>query len=162
MKSAAENLETTRERTRTIVRWIVGAIFLAAGVIKIARPGDFYSDLLAYEVALPDFLLRLVAVARPWLEVICGVALLVDRWIEAAGCLIALMCLVFVLMLGQAVIRGLDLQCGCFGAGTTSWFDRPSVALARAVMLLAMSVWLLCKSVSGAAADSTRSLARES
>ncbi len=129
-------------RSQTVVRWVLGVIFLAAGVLKVAQPRDFYSDLLAYEVAVPDLLLRYVAVALPWLEVLCGGALLADVWRETIRPLVAALCLIFVLMLGQAVLRGLDLKCGCFGVATGGWFDLPVVALGRAAVLLLASGWL--------------------
>jgi putative oxidoreductase len=130
-------------RFRFILRWALGATFLVAGTLKVFHPADFYSDLLAYDVALPDFVFRLIAVAFPWLEVISGGALLADFWPETVRALTAGLCFVFVLMLGQAVLRDLDLQCGCFGDGAAGWTDRPLVALARAGLLLGGALWLL-------------------
>ena len=130
-----------------IVRWALGASFVTAGALKIAHPAGFYSDLLAYEVPFLDFFLRLVAVALPWLEVLCGGALLANFWAETVGFVVAGMCLIFVLMLGQAVLRGLDLNCGCFGAGTAGWIDHPITALVRACALLFGTVWLWSKIV---------------
>lgn len=143
MNAAQGNPRPGSDRPRAVVRWVLGAVFLIAGAMKITHPVDFHSDLLAYEVPLPDYFLRLVAIALPWLEAICGAALLVDFWPETARLLIAAMCFVFVLMLGQAVIRGLDLRCGCFGTGGNGWLDLPVVALGRVILLLAASVWLL-------------------
>ena len=129
----------------TAARWTLGAIFVFAGAIKIAHPGDFHADLLAYDVALSDTFLRWIAVAFPWLEVFCGGALIADVWSETAGPLIVVMCLVFVAMLGQAVIRGLDLRCGCFGSGGAGWWDRPVTALVRAGLLLMMSLFVVTR-----------------
>ena len=126
-----------------IVRWALGASFVTAGALKIAHPAGFYSDLLAYEVPFPDSFLRLVAVALPWLEVLCGGALLANLWAETVSFVVACMCLIFVLMLGQAAWRGLDLNCGCFGASGPGWFDHSIMALMRAGVLLvaAGSLW---------------------
>ena len=130
----------------TPVRWLLGAIFVVAGALKVAAPGDFHTDLAAYGIPLPDFTLRLVAVAFPFLEIFCGTALLVGLWPETVGALSAGLCLVFVLMLGQAMLRGLELKCGCLGEGDSGWFDRPSVALARAALMLCAAVWSWLKS----------------
>jgi len=46
-------------------------------------------------------------------------------------------------MLVQAVLRGLDLNCGCFGAAGRGWFERPDVALVRASLLFAASLYLM-------------------
>jgi hypothetical protein len=135
------------------VRWALGAIFIGAGVLKVMHPTDFYANLVAYEVGAPDCFFRSVAVVFPWLEIFGGGLLLIDVWTETAGVLVAGMCLVFVLMLGQAVFRGLDLQCGCFGGLTPGWFERPPVALVRAGLLLAASVWLLINPADRRAAE---------
>ena len=143
MKPADPGSKPSTRRAQARVRWVLGAIFLLAGTLKIPHPGDFYSDLLAYEVDLPDVIFRCFALAVPWLEVICGGALLADLWPETVRFLVMVMSLIFVLMLGQAVLRGLDLNCGCFGPGTSGWFNRPITALARASLLLAGAVWIL-------------------
>jgi hypothetical protein len=44
--------------------------------------------------------------------------------------------------LGEAVARGLDLDCGCFGKVGAGWFERPMVALVRAVILLVIATAL--------------------
>jgi uncharacterized membrane protein YphA (DoxX/SURF4 family) len=145
MKPADPGSKRAARRAQAIVRWILGAIFLLAGALKIAHPGDFYSDLLAYEVDLPDEIFRCIAIAVPWLEVVCGGALLADFWPETVRFLVVAMSLVFVVMLGQAVLRGLDLNCGCFGRGVGGWFNHPIAALGRAVLLLGAAGWLLSR-----------------
>ena len=142
MQPVAKESPPTRARARTILRWVLGVIFLLAGLGKGVYPGNFYSDLLAYEIAFPDLFLRCVAIVLPWLEVLCGAALLADIWVETVCFLVAAMCLSFVLMLGQAVLRGLDLNCGCFGAVGAGWFERPIVALVRASALFLSASWL--------------------
>lgn len=129
-------------KIQTAVRWLLGAIFLAAGAVKLARPADFHASLTAYALPLPGDFLRVTAVAFPWLELLCGLALLADFWAGSVRFLAAALCLVFVAVLGQAVLRGLDLDCGCFGSVAPAWFDAPAVALGRALLLCAASVWL--------------------
>jgi predicted alpha-1,2-mannosidase len=130
----------------SLLRWALGAFFLLAGALKIAQPGDFHSDLLAYDLALPDSVLRWIAIAFPWLELFCGGALLAKVWPETTGFLVSTLCLVFVLTLSQAVLRGLDIKCGCFGSATPGWFDQPLAALVRASLMLGVSLWLWLKS----------------
>ena len=127
-------------RFRLGCRLVLGAVFLVAGGMKLAHPGEFFSDLLGFGVPFPEIFLRLVAVFLPWLELLAGLGLLVDFWPETIRPVVAALCLVFVVMLGQAVARGLELNCGCFGAGGRGWFERPAVALARAAVLLALAL----------------------
>lgn len=145
MKSPVFPSWAAARHARILTRVLLGAVFLVAGVLKIAHPVDFHSDLLVYDVPLPDAVFRVVAVALPWLEAICGAALLADFWTETVGAVVTAMGVIFVIMLGQAVVRGLELTCGCLGSDDEGWFDRPGVALVRAVVLLAGSVWLWLK-----------------
>lgn len=123
-------------------RLILGAVFVAAGATKLAHPAEFFSDLLSYRVAFPEMFLRVVAAYLPWLEAAAGLGLIFNFWSETVRPIVAGLCLVFVAMLGQAVARGLDLNCGCFGGGGHGWFERPDVALVRAVLLCAASFYL--------------------
>ncbi len=123
-------------------RFVLGGIFVIAGGMKLAHPTVFFADLLGFGVPFPEMFLRWVAVGLPWFEVLTGAGLLLNFWPETIRPLVALVCLSFVLMLGQAVVRGLDLNCGCFGAGASGWFERPDVALVRAGLLFAASLYL--------------------
>lgn len=125
------------------IRLILGAVFLAAGVMKIAHPEAFLSDLLSYEVPIPLVLMRLTAAVLPWLEGICGLFLVFNLWPETVCPLVAALCIVFVAMLFQAVVRGLSLNCGCFGSVGWVWLERPGIALVRAAILLVLSSYLL-------------------
>ena len=123
---------------KLLVRVVLGLVFLWAGAEKIAHTADFFSSLLDYDVPFPETFLRLVAVALPWLEVFCGTGLLVNAWGETVRPVVAARCLVFIAMLGQALLRGIDISnCGCFGPVANTWIDRPAVAFLRAVLLFA-------------------------
>jgi putative oxidoreductase len=129
-------------KTALFLRWLLGLVFLVAGFLKLVHPGDFLAELVTYRVPSPEIFLRLVAVSLPWLEILCGGFLLLDLWPESVRPVTTVLCLVFVIMLGQAVVRGLDLSCGCFGRFGPAWLERPHVALVRALLLLAASAWL--------------------
>jgi len=124
------------------LRWSLGAVFCLAGFFKILDPIGFYADLLAYELLLPDQVSRLIAVVFPCLEVICGVGLIIGFWRESFAFLAVVMSSIFVLILAQALVRGLDLNCGCFGSARGRWFNLPSIALGRAFIMLLAAFWL--------------------
>lgn len=129
---------------------MLGAIFAWAGAEKIVHPADFFMSLLDYGVPFPEGFLRLVAVALPWLEVFCGLALLVNAWGETVRPLVAALCLVFVAMLAEAVLRGIDLSnCGCFGPMAYSWLERPWVALPRTLVLFCAALYIMAPWRSG-------------
>ena len=129
-------------RLSNACRFVLGAVFVLAGGMKVAHPAAFFSDLLGFGVPFPEMFLRFVAAGLPWLEVLAGLGLLLNFWPETVRPVVSGLCLIFVLMLGQAVARGLDLNCGCFGPDARGWFERPDVALARAVILSAASLYL--------------------
>ena len=101
-------------------RIAVGLIFVLAGVSKLVAPGTFSATLLAYNV-LPVALLRPVSLILPWIEVVVGLYLLAGLFTRAAAWAAIVMLAVFMLAIGQAVLRGISLQdCGCFGSITAA------------------------------------------
>jgi hypothetical protein len=139
-------------RSREVyIRWLLGMVLVAAGGFKAAHPVEFHADLVAYGIGLPDAWLRGTAVMLPWLEVVAGIALGVDLWPETIRFVGVGLSAVFVAVLAQAMVRGLEVRCGCFGPLTPGWFNEPWFALGRALSLLAASIWLWLKRVSSSA-----------
>jgi putative oxidoreductase len=97
-----------------IARLILGGVFGYAAVLKLLDPSAFATDIGHFHI-LPHPATLALAVYLPWLELVCAVAVIV-RWRERAALLmLTLLCGVFVAALASAAIRGLDLDCGCFG-----------------------------------------------
>jgi putative oxidoreductase len=132
-------------RLHAACRLALGAVFLVAGVMKLVHQATFFSDLLGYRLPFPELALRLIATSLPWLEVSVGLGLLLNFWPETIQPVVSFLCVGFVVFLGQAIIRGLDPNCGCFGPDVHGWLERPDVALARAVILLGISVFVLLR-----------------
>lgn len=101
-------------RFQTILRWVLGGVFLAAAFSKLADPAAFLRSVLAYELPIPQPLLRLAAFALPWFELSCGLLLLTNRWTGIALSLASAMLAIFLMATGQAWARGLHIGCGCF------------------------------------------------
>ncbi len=112
-------------------RILLAALFLVAAPAKLLDPKAFAIAIDNYHF-LPRMLVNLWAVGLPWVEVVVGVILLTgpnfaqpfDRLTEAAAFLSALMYLSFVIALGSALVRGLDINCGCFapqGTDVINW-----------------------------------------
>ncbi len=93
---------------------IVGALFVYAGAVKVLDPVGFAGDIENYKMMPWPIGVRL-AFYLPWLEILCGLAL-ITRFLYRGGLLIltALMA-VFVVATIVAKMRGLDISCGCFG-----------------------------------------------
>jgi uncharacterized membrane protein YphA (DoxX/SURF4 family) len=109
-----------------LCRATLGAVFLWAGLAKaVDRQGSILS-VDAYDV-LPDSLVRMVGTALPWLEIALGLFVILGLFVRFAGVGVAVLGLIFILALSQAKARGLQIDCGCFGASATGngvgWFD---------------------------------------
>ncbi len=133
------------ERTRVkwlerIVRWVVGGLFVMAGVLKMRDPEAFAESIISYEL-VSLWLVNPVAIGLPAVEVVLG-GMLVMRWRgRAAAFGLGVMTLVFTLAISQGLVRGLDMDCGCFGEadllGKSPW-----TALIRDIVLLVALGWL--------------------
>ena len=99
------------------VRLVVAGIFIYAGAMKCVRPDAFLADIESYRM-LPYWLAWLTSFYLPPLEVVLGGALLVRPIHSVARWLLLGLIGVFIAALLQAWVRGLEVSCGCFGAGT--------------------------------------------
>jgi putative oxidoreductase len=105
-----------------IIRVLVGAIFVFAGLTKLIEfqplhfldPMVFARDIDNYKI-LPWSISVPLALYLPWLEIICGLALIVRRVYSGALTLILALMLVFIGGSIAAKARGIDITCGCFG-----------------------------------------------
>jgi uncharacterized membrane protein YphA (DoxX/SURF4 family) len=132
--------EIARKYLALALRIVLGGIFLYAGGLKIGDPAAFAGSVAAYKL-LPTFGNYLVAATLPWVEVLCGLLLVIGVRIRPAATLILLMNLVFAVALSSAIIRGLDIDCGCFRQGGPK--TSPWLALLRDLALIAGTVVLL-------------------
>jgi uncharacterized membrane protein YphA (DoxX/SURF4 family) len=111
---------------RLACRLVPAALLLWAGMAKaLDRQGSILS-VDSYDV-LPDTLVRLVATLLPWIEIAIATLLIMGLFVRFAGAATAIVTLVFIAGMAQAKARGLQIDCGCFGAGGygdgVSWWD---------------------------------------
>ena len=124
-------------------RLLLGGTFIIAAALKIKDPPAFVADIDHYRL-LPYPLALTTGVYLPWLELLCGTAVLVRRLERGALALLLGLCGLFSLALAAALARGLDINCGCFGHGTTA--NLP-MALARSLVLGLITYLLLKQSL---------------
>lgn len=122
------------------LRVALGAVFIYAAIPKIADPVAFAGSVAAYRV-LPYFWNYAAAAVLPFLELICGMLLILGVRVRTGAIIIAAMNVVFMAALASAMVRGLDIDCGCFRQGGEK--TAPWVALARDAVFLAMTVAVL-------------------
>lgn len=135
------------------VRFAVGATFIVASVYKIRDPGAFAKSIWYYHL-VPGDLINLMALVLPWVEFLCGVALIMGLFYQGAVVLINVMTVTFVFALGTTIVRGLDIDCGCFKAGhaatKAAWkalaFDLVLMLFALQLLFSRSKRWMLSSS----------------
>jgi putative oxidoreductase len=120
-----------------LIRVGLAALFLWTGTQKLIEPGAFAAAIANYRV-LPEALVGLAAVSLPVLELVAGAALLWPLYAQGAAWLVAALLLVFAVAMAQSKLRGIDLDCGCFGADQTSQVSWLKVTLNVGLAMLAL------------------------
>ncbi len=96
-----------------LLRLGIGALFVFAGAIKLLHPKAFAVAIANYGI-LPDQLIAPAALGLPALEVLAGIGLLLD--IAFGFRLTFGLLALFMIVLAWAMLKGLDVDCGCFSA----------------------------------------------
>jgi putative oxidoreductase len=135
------------------LRWFLAALLLWAAVSKLANPTEFLGAIYAYDLPLPRALLQTTVVVLPWIELLCGLLLLVDVWRPTALVAATGLMIFFVLATGQAWVRGLNISCGCFNLeifglnerlpGLVHFLETVAFAFFRNLLLTALAAFLL-------------------
>lgn len=133
---------TPLDYTLTTLRVLLGAWLGYTGGVKVFGSGleQFAADVANYRV-FQDPWNVVTAWFLAWLEIVTGLLLLAG--VARTGALWSAlgMTVAFMLGIGQAWARGLDINCGCFGGGdeTTNY----PLHFAMLVLQLALVVFLL-------------------
>jgi len=114
-----------------VSRVALGAIFLWAAATKVPDMAAFATDVANYRL-VPPALVPSTAAIVVGIEIVAGLALVIGVGARAAALVAGGMLVVFVGGLSQALLRGIDLRCGCFGADEAATWG----TVARDVMML--------------------------
>jgi len=111
-----------------LARLIVGGLFIYLAIHKVGDPVKFLKDIREYHLLpeSPPYFLNLTAVAMPWVEIICGVLLIIGFWIRGAASVVLVLMVWFtgaiflravgVYHAGDIAFCGIEFDCGC-GSG---------------------------------------------
>ena len=125
------------------LRVILGALFILAAYLKLRDSWRLFAmDINAYGVLPSMFWVELVARTLPWFELALGVWLISGIWLRVSATISAVMMAGFIGLMTWARIKGLNIDCGCFGPGERiSWITmlRDGSLLAAALALAAWS-----------------------
>jgi putative oxidoreductase len=116
-----------------IVDFIIAAVFIYAGALKAFDPVQFAHDIDNYKV-LPWAIAVGLAFYLPWLEILCGIALIFRLFYRGAVSILTALVAIFLIATVAAKVRGLDITCGCFGHASQNWSFPAHLALDLAIL----------------------------
>jgi uncharacterized membrane protein YphA (DoxX/SURF4 family) len=130
----------------TAARVVLGGVFLIAGVLKAADPQTSVAAVQAYQL-LPAGLVTAVGWGLPFAEIALGIVLLAGLVTRVAAIAAAALLLILVAAVTSAAVRGLSIDCGCFGGGgpVAPGETAYGVEIARDVGLLLLAGWLVVR-----------------
>jgi uncharacterized membrane protein YphA (DoxX/SURF4 family) len=121
-----------------IARMVLGAIYMYASFDKLANAQAF-ADVISNYQMLPVQLVNPLAIFLPWVELITGLFLITGKWVKGSLLIYTTLLVIFIIALAQALIRGLDISCGCFSVKPSSTSD-VWLRLIEDIILLFVSV----------------------
>jgi putative oxidoreductase len=124
-----------------VLKLAVAAVFMHAGAMKLRTPEGFAAQIAGFHLA-PMPLAPWLATMLPWLELLAGFLLVANRRGRAAAFALLVLSAGFSVAVGQAIMRGLEPACGCFGEAETLSSASLWLALGRDLALLAVTAWL--------------------
>lgn len=114
----------------------LGALFAYAGLAKLGTQRGFTADVVRLQL-VPFLWAEWLAAILSMAEVLTGIWLLSAWRVRAAALAAMFLASCFAIVVFQALIRGLDFDCHCFGLTTTSL--APGLVLARALLMVAVA-----------------------
>lgn len=134
------------------LRVLIGGIFVYAGITKVINPQAFADSIATFQM-LPPQLINIVALGLPPFEILIGLMLVTGWNVRAASLAVIGLSVVFGVALGQALVRGLAVDCGCFGSGEPSTL-KTWASFGRALLLLVISFWIFWQAPKKGASES--------
>ena len=123
-----------------ILEFIIGALFIYAGVLKVLVPITFANDIDNYKT-VPWMISVRLAFYLPWLEIFCGLALIARRLYLGGLTILTLLIVVFIVVSLIAKSRGIDISCGCFGHISEHFSFARHIAIDFAIFAALFVLW---------------------
>lgn len=127
-----------------IARLILGGVLFVAGALKIGTPLASARAVQAYQI-FPFDVAAVIGYALPVVEVVLGLLLILGLFTRISAVLGTLIMVAFIAGIASAWVRGLSIDCGCFGGGglVDPSETQYGVDIARDVAFALCGAWLI-------------------
>lgn len=119
---------------------LIGLTFIYAGILKAWDPVKFATDISNFRLLPWPVGVRL-AFYLPWVEIICGLALLAGWFRSGAIAVFTGLTLVFIAVTVSAQMREIDLECGCFGSASKNLSFTSHMAILVGLLVALALLW---------------------
>ena len=119
---------------------VMGVVFAWSALAKLGDLHGFADQVHNFRM-MPIFAENIVALSLPWIELVAALALILNIRSRSGAVVVTGLLAVFTVAVSVALIRGLDIECGCFGTS-----DASRVGLVKITQNLGMLVlgWIGC------------------
>jgi uncharacterized membrane protein YphA (DoxX/SURF4 family) len=135
-----------RDVVGLLARLVLGGVVLVAGLLKVGHLETSARSVRAYQL-LPYDVAGYLGYGLPILEIAVGVLLVLGLFTRFSAVVGGVLMVVFVAGIASAWVRGLSIDCGCFGKGGTIASSRTQYPqeIARDIGLLLCAGWLVVR-----------------
>jgi putative oxidoreductase len=105
---------------------LLGGVFIYASLGKVLDQQGFISAIHSYRI-LPDLMVRPISYILPFVELIFGILLTVGVMTRLSATVLSVLLAIFIIAICSALIRGINIDCGCFLQITNDMQDSSDV-----------------------------------
>ena len=90
--------------TLVFAKVFIGVIFILASATKVGDPAKFADSIASYRL-IPEIFLPSLSVIIPWLQLICGILLILDVYVQSNALILSGLLVFYIIAIFQAWIR---------------------------------------------------------
>ncbi len=132
--------------TALVCRIAVGLVLVIAGGMKLFDMPTLAQNIENFRL-LPVSWVNVVAIILPPVEVIAGLCLIFGFAINGSLFIATSLFVIFGIAIESAILRGLDIECGCFGTSDADMVGLKALIRDVIFLIATIPVWLTPKQI---------------